>query len=672
MKYGHLLRTLSVVLTLSLGLLVVGPAVNSPDISARAAHTDQSGSPGLGVHGNTAGSVAAPDRLLSSPRSAVLTTAVAGSKWYTYANGDDILVLEMEGEILWAGTRAGGVVRWDTRDGTFVQFLKPQDRLAGNTVRDIYIDADGNKWLATDEGLSVLDDNGTPDKADDIWYTFTSWPIGSYFPSNRITAVAMDEAGFLWIGTSQYWDAEAEAYVGGGLVKIDPQGTLNPADDEWLQTYTVENTISYTHGTIILGLASDNITDILPVPGNRMWVATGRQWVFNPPAQNDPVGHWVQLYGGLSRLDHAGTPRMEDDTWQTWTCESGPQYSPEVSCTINQLQLDASGYVWAAQRGRGAIAFPHDVDQAFEPVRFDRSDGLPTNDIQSITFGPRGAPEWQNTVWISTYYAAGGSGRGVAVLDHKGTVQDKADDIWNDRTPVPGEEITTDSGLPGDRVQAMVTGGGKIWMGIGGRFGTAHGISAFDLSQQALQSPLSTVSSGPSTLRLAQDSTGLSTGLPYNYVTDLAMGQPGTRWENQVWIATGNKREHRYGVGVLLLNTQGTADPSDDTWTQFTKENTDDDGLPPWTGLASNNVTAIAINGDYVWFGTQPATWDAGEGVRGGEWTDGGLSVYDGERWTTRTDDNTGGQYAGMLDDRISALAIGCNGEIWIGLGNLR
>jgi len=471
MKYGRLLRTLSVVLTLCLGLLAAGPASSSPDISARAAGTDQISVPGLGVHRNAAGSVAAPDRLLSSPRSAALTTAVAGSKWYTYANGDDILVLEMEGPILWAGTRAGGVVRWDTRDGTFVQYLKPQDRLAGNTVRDIYIDADGHKWFATDEGLSVLDDNGTPDKADDVWYTFTYWPIGSYFPSNRITAVAMDEAGFLWIGTSQYWDAEAEAYVGGGLVEIDTQGTLIPADDEWLWTYTVANTVSSRQGDIILGLASDNITDVLPVPCNRVWVATDRHWEFRQfdTGSDNPEGHWLPIYGGLSRLDHAGTPDTADDTWKTWTCEDGPQRDAGVSCTINRLELDANGYVWAAQRGRGAIAFPGCGDGGLDAVQFDKPTGLPTNnDVEAIAFGPEDDPQWHNTVWLGGY-------GGVSVLDHKGTISDQNDDTWNDRTPVPGEGITTDSGLPGDQVQAMVTGGGKIWMGVGGRYGMGYG-----------------------------------------------------------------------------------------------------------------------------------------------------------------------------------------------------
>ncbi|MFQ5340721.1 MAG: two-component regulator propeller domain-containing protein, partial [Anaerolineae bacterium] len=593
--------------------------------------------------------------------------------WYTYANGDDILTLELQGDVLWAGTRAGGVVRWNTTDGAFVQYLKPQDGLVGNTVRDIVIDSEGNKWFATNHGLSALNDNGTPEKGDDVWYTFTRATTAGNLPSDRVSAVAFDEAGYLWIGTAQDWDSETSAYVGGGLAKVDTKGTLDPTDDEWLYVYTVDNTITHSHGDVTLGLASDNITDILPVAGNRVWVATGRQWVFNPPTQNDPVGHWVQLYGGLSRLDHAGTTDAEDDDWETWNCEE----SAHFGCVVSHLKLDANGYVWSTMRGKGVLAFRYDDDRALDYVQYKTTDGLPTNDVDAIVFGPSNDPQWQNTVWFSTYSRSSDYGRGVVMLDHAGTIMDKGDDLWNDLTRVPAGPMTTENGLPDDRVQAMVVGdpstgpssgsggasgqGSKIWMGTGGIYGMGHGIAAYDLAQKTFAQPLTTVSSVPS--------TELMTGLPYNYITDLAVGQEGTRWENYVWVGTGNKRERKYGAGALLLNTQGTRDPSDDTWTRFTKESTDDDGEKPWTGLASNNITALVIDGDYVWFGTQPATWDPG---RGGGWTDGGLSVYDGEQWTIRTDDNTGGQYAGMLDDRISALAIGCEGKLWIALGSLR
>ena len=95
-------------------------------------------------------------------------------RWTTYANGDDILSLAWEAGQLWAGTRHGGLVQWDPIEGSYTQYLRPQDPLAGNTVYDIAIDAGGVKWLATDGGLTRFDDAGTPSRADDSWHT-ASW-----------------------------------------------------------------------------------------------------------------------------------------------------------------------------------------------------------------------------------------------------------------------------------------------------------------------------------------------------------------------------------------------------------------------------------------------------------------------------------------------------------------
>lgn len=563
--------------------------------------------------------------------------------WYTYANGDDILALAVEGDVLWAGTRAGGVVRWNPTDRSYVQFLKPQDGLAGNTVRDIYIDPQGNKWFATDGGLSVLDDNSTPDKTDDQWYTITRQTTGGRLPSNRVTAIAVDEAGYFWIGTAQYWDSGTPKYAGGGLVKLDTQGTPDPGDDEWLHTYTLENTMRREGDQIILGLASNNITGVLPVPGNRVWVTTQPQLIFD---RSLSIPQWRKIFGGLSRLDHKGTPEPGDDNWKTWNCENDG-----FACTMNQIRrYSGSDYVWVATEGRGVLAFPYYASTLkADENRFTTADGLASNYVDAIAFGPPGDPIWQNTVWISTHRSLNYVGEGISVLNHGGTVENRMDDLWNNQNPTPGQPITTANGLPDNRVQAMVAAGGLMWMGTGGVNGQAYGITAFSLSQKTFQPPLLTADSG----------------LPYNYVTDLAVGQPGTRWENHVWIATGNRRARRYGVGALLLGTQGTRDPSDDVWTQFTKEGTDDNGRKPWSGLGSNNVSSLAIDGDNVWFGTQIVT------VENSRYTDGGLSVYNGERWTNRTVASTGGESAGLRQDAITAIARGCRGEIWAGLGRL-
>ncbi len=570
-------------------------------------------------------------------------------EWYTYANGDDILALATEGDILWAGTRAGGVVRWDTTTGTFVQFLKPQDGLGGNTVRDIFIDAQGNKWFATDGGLSILNDKGTADKSDDDWFTYTRENTNGVLTSNLVTAVAgdADRAGVIWIGMSQYWSPTTQAYWGGGIAQLLTRNTWDPDDDRWLQVYTLAGTIVRSR-EVVLRLASDNVTDILPVPGNRVWVATQKHWDFRPTGTSGS-GEWRPVFGGLSRLDHAGTPETDDDVWQAWTCEDGPQRDPGVSCIVNQLQLDTHGYVWATMQGRGVIAFPSDGAR-LDYVRFYRIAGLATNNVESIVFGPPEDPRWQDTVWLSTY-DSGGGGRGVCVLNHNGTIQDQQDDMWNEPNPAGGC-LTTTNGLADNRVQAMLQANGAIWMGTGGRYGAGHGISVYNLQQQNFQEPLTMAGLG---------------GMPYNYVTDIAVGQPDTRWENKVWVATGNKLVRKYGAGALLLYTWGTSELADDIWIGYTKEGTDDNGAKPWAGLASNNITALAVDGDNIWFGTQPVTWEI-QGERGGQWTDGGLSVFDGQQWTIRTAANS----AGLLNDSISALAVGCEGEVWIGLGRIR
>ncbi|MBS1252275.1 MAG: hypothetical protein MAG451_01313 [Anaerolineales bacterium] len=64
-----------------------------------------------------------------------------------------------------------------------------------------------------------------------------------------------------------------------------------------------------------------------------------------------------------------------------------------------------------------------------------------------------------------------------------------------------------------------------------------------------------------------------------------------------------------------------------------------------------------------MWLGAREAMWDAEEGA----YTDGGLSVYDGEGWAARTTENSS-----LRADSVTALAVGCEGEMWIGLGSLQ
>ncbi|HID88026.1 MAG TPA: hypothetical protein EYP55_11755, partial [Anaerolineae bacterium] len=114
--------------------------------------------------------------------------------WTTYANGDDVQALAVEGDVVRAGTKAGGLVRWNAADGTYAQFLHPQDGLLCNDVRDVTIDDEGRVWLATCRGLSVLSAEGV------ISTTYTT--ANSGLPSDDVTAVDIDSAGTVWLGTN--------------------------------------------------------------------------------------------------------------------------------------------------------------------------------------------------------------------------------------------------------------------------------------------------------------------------------------------------------------------------------------------------------------------------------------------------------------------------------------
>jgi ligand-binding sensor domain-containing protein len=562
-----------------------------------------------------AGAILRAFTALASPAAAVLE-----GDWYTYANGDDILCLKVEGDILWAGTRGGGVVRWNSVERSFVQYLRPQDGLVGNIVHDVDIDEQGNQWFATDLGVSVLDDGGTAERADDRWHSYTRQNTGGGLPSNDARAVAIDQGGIVWLGTAQFWDRELGAWRGGGLTQLDTRRTLDSADDVWVHTYTFANTQNRSADyRLQLGLVSDNVSAIVAAPGPIVWVGTQPHWLLESGVAPGSPPRWARTYGGLSRVDTRGTTEVKDDQWQAWSCRHG---TGEMACAVPRLALDPYGYLWVSMRGRGVV-FTHASDTGVEFARnvFTAADGLPSDIIDAIAFGQPDDPAQATSVWLA------GRDRGVGVLDHRGTLGNRSDDVWNGGRTGP----YTLPVLPSERVFALATGRDRLWVGTGAIHGSASGIGQLSLTTGRAGEVLRTTSSGP----------------PSNFVTALAFGPATSRWHDQVWLGTGSRTARRYGDGPALLDTGGTLDPADDTWRHFSVESTDDNGRYPWTGLVQ-------------------ATWDRSRRA----YSDGGLSVFDGIRWSNRTVETTGGAQAGMHSNNVAALAVGCRRELWIGSGD--
>jgi hypothetical protein len=565
--------------------------------------------------------------------------AAPTGQWRTFANGDDVLSLALQGTILWAATRGGGLVRWDTVAGTSVQFLRPQDPLGGNLVHDIAVGSDGRKWLATNGGLTVLDDKGTADRGDDVWRTYTRDSTFKGLPSDDVRAVASD-GNFVWVGGIQSWDPVKEEWFGGGLGRLDTKGTPRTDDDVWAAVSSFDSTYRKSlDGSIHLGLVSDNINDIAVLPNGNLWIATSPHERLEHTADPNAPREWTLVHGGLSYLDVKKTSDMADDVWTGMSCESS-QFT--VKCPVWALGVDANGWVWASVGGRGSIAFVGDqgafTDEQWRIYR--PGGGLESAFVKGIAFGPRDVPTLANTVWLAT------SNRGLAVVDHKGTVRNQADDQW---FLGRGGPFTAADGLARDRTQAIVIGGGKAWVGTGPVYGVAGGISPLDLTNLTFGAPLRT--------------TG---GPPANFITDVDFGTTGSRWAGHTWVATGSRSERLFGAGVVDVDTKGTQDPSDDVWTRYTTKSTDPDGKAPWSGLMGDNVQAVAVQGDRAWFGSTESLWNRQDS----KYDDGGLTVFDGTAWTARMVDNTGGPTSGLRDGSVASLAVGCDGELWVGTGN--
>ncbi|MFQ5460581.1 MAG: two-component regulator propeller domain-containing protein, partial [Anaerolineae bacterium] len=506
---------------------------------------------------------------------------------------------------------------------TYVQYLRPQDPLAANTVRDIVVDSAGRKWLATAAGLTVFDDAGTPARDDDEWRTFTVANTFGGLPSDDVWALAL-QGSSIWVGTHQVPDMATKAWSGGGLGRLDGADTWDTADDAWLPIATYSSTRhTRPDATEVLGLVSDNIDDLVLTPQGRLWVATVRHRLLDTDA-----GTWPAVHGGISALDTQGTADPGDDVWAGASCEDQPLV---VSCHVTALALDSDGWVWAGTRGRGAMffradgfTFGSDGDQ-----RLGRGDGLPATDILAVALGPPGT----NTVYLATT-------AGLAAYHHGGTVRDRRDD---------SADVLGGADLGRDIIQALALVGPVLWAGTGPRYGAGGGVVRLDPGPMTVEETLWTSAAHGGRAPAS------------NFIRDIDFGSGASRWAGHVWIASGSGEQKLFGTGVMDLDTATTADPGDDAWATYDAAGTDDDGRAPWTGLPGNNVQAVAVDGDRVWLGAAEATWNSGAR----SYDDGGLVAFDGTRWTPRPATD-----GGLRSDSISSLALGCDGRLWVGTGS--
>ncbi len=131
-------------------------------------------------------------------------------------SGDRITALLHDRDgTLWIGTRASGLNRFDASRGTFVRYrhdpASPQS-LGSDGVMSLYQDHEGDLWIGTfGGGLSRL--AGPRPSSSTSFGHFRHSPLDPRsLSNNRVSSLAEDSAGELWIGT-----------FGGGVNRLDPR-----------------------------------------------------------------------------------------------------------------------------------------------------------------------------------------------------------------------------------------------------------------------------------------------------------------------------------------------------------------------------------------------------------------------------------------------------------------
>lgn len=175
---------------------------------------------------------------------------------------------------LWIGTYSGGLYRWMLNDdGTFTKkrfFWRPNkpEGLSNNIVRNILEDSKGNIWIATGDGLCVLE--VTKRYKEHPKFKVFKHQAGEQHSLSHDYILALYESknGDMWVGT-----------FGGGLNKL----TKNADNGQ----------ISFEHFGVKDGLPNNVIKGILEDDQGFLWISTNK---------------------GLSRL----IPRIKSSKILTW------------------------------------------------------------------------------------------------------------------------------------------------------------------------------------------------------------------------------------------------------------------------------------------------------------------------------------------------------------------
>lgn len=237
---------------------------------------------------------------------------------------------------VWVGTYTDGLLHW--KDGKLSPVLQQKDGLISNEIRAILPDSQGNLWIGTASGLSVLRAEGT----------LHNYAFEDGLPASFIMALQEDEQHRIWVGTGlgvSVFDGK----------KFTPINITNMENAEYI--FGFYNEADYMWMTSDRGLIRYRKSDgAIGMVGRKEGLPIDKLFQVIP----DKLGYfWLSSNRGINRISKADATDVIEGRKKQITVTHFGESDGMISAQANggsmpAATLDKQGGVWVAT-ARGAV-----------------------------------------------------------------------------------------------------------------------------------------------------------------------------------------------------------------------------------------------------------------------------------------------------------------------------
>lgn len=346
------------------------------------------------------------------------------------------VVCDKSGQI-WLASQDNGISVWSPEDSTITQ-LNAETGLCNNNVRVMLEDSWGSIWIATSgggvckyAGQQFLHINISDRPADNLVYSLCQDTSGSmWFSAADDGIVRLDSAGLTKFGAKEgFTNSKTKAML------RDSKGRLwFGTNDDGLACFNGVSFEFLKYKNRILGRLTK---DIIEDETGNIWLASSSEGVYkiNP---GDSTIRIQQVNVDTLILNDSLVIRSDTLFKDSIIFIYQVEKIAALNKNINALHFDRIGRLWFATRLEG-IGYYNENGR----VMYDKSIGLPANDIRSITEDEKGH------LWIGT------AGYGIARIS-----------IYADSLDV--RVYNENDGLSSGNVYLMTfDDNGDLWVGCG-------------------------------------------------------------------------------------------------------------------------------------------------------------------------------------------------------------